>query len=293
MFISHDFTLNNKSRGTVDRAIAIGSIRSAADRRMAVQLVKDGFPVGLYVRGVAVIVVNGARPGAADTINLVKGERRTGKPLATILPTETFVQMIDPKMIPSELRKIFLDPDELEARLGTLGSIRFPLRPSVAPTPPPTLAPRSEDGTHWLQSWVPDQTSAGGLLVKEFQQQGVAFPGVSSMNTSGNPEIVDQDEARSFGVAHQLAYFLGDPQIAHSVRGSFPILQIGPRGVGVIRQGHFSAALFQRLLDGVRVDESQAIPAKYPLLPMDSLASITSPYQLHDRLVALLEGTAS
>ncbi len=294
MIVHSDYAISEQSgQGPHQRAGMIGSIRNGEDRHEAVRLVKDGLPVGVFVRGVAVVAVDGAHPSATDAIYRMKGERRANKPIAALLPTATLVSLVDSEKIPAELRSIFLDPRELESRLGTLSSVRVPIRRQAAASLPPSLAPQSEDGIYWLQSWVPDQTSPGSLLVREFQEQGVILPGVTSMNTSGDPEIVDQAEAIAFCAARGVRFFLGDPQAQSRVRGSFPILQVDPDGIHVVRQGHFSSELFQRLLDGAALDESHAIAAKYPLLPTDSLASITSPYQLHDRLVALVDGIAS
>jgi tRNA A37 threonylcarbamoyladenosine synthetase subunit TsaC/SUA5/YrdC len=294
MFISKSYPVS-KRRGIAleNRAGVIGSIRKGEDRHEAVRLIKEGFPVGIFVRSVAVIALDGMDPNAVDKIYRLKSERRGDKPMATILPAKILAGLIDAERIPPELHEIFLDARELESRLGTLTSVRVPIRPQAASELPSGLAPQGDDGIYWLQSWVPDQSSPGGLLVKEFEQQGVKLPGVTSMNTSGEPEIVDQAEALNFSAAHGLALFLGDPQAGGSVRGSFPILEVGPAGIRVIRQGHFSAGLFQRLLDGAAVDESHARAAKYPLLQTDSLLSISSPYRLHDRLVALLDGVAS
>ena len=50
------------------------------------------------------------------------------------------------------------------------------------------------------------------------------------------------------------------------------------------------AGLFQKLLDGAVVDESHAQAAKYPLVKIGSVDTLTVPNALHDRLVALLDG---
>lgn len=285
MFVPRNYVLSTQS------VPVVGSIREREHRHEAVGLVKDGFPVGIYVRGVAVVIVDAAHPRATDVIYRAKGERRTGKPMATLLPTETLVRLVDPERIPGELHHIFLDPQELESRLGALSSIRIPLRRDAVAYLPSGIAPKSDDGIYWLQSWVPDRTSPGGALVQELQEQQVMWPGVTSMNASGDPEIVDQGEALSFSAARGVPLFLGDPQAGSRVRGSFPILQVGPDGIHVIREGHFSARMFRRLLDGAAVDASLAKGPKYPLVETDSLDAITSPYRLHDRLIMLLDGT--
>ncbi len=251
---------------------------------------KKGFPVGIFVRAVAVITVDATQDRAADLVYRIKGEARIGKPMATLIPAAAIVDLIDPDQIPAPVRHIFLDGTEWEARLGTLASVRVPIRARAALDLPAFLRPQSKDGRYWLQSWVADQTSTGGLLLKEFQAQDVNLPGVTSLNASGRPEIVDQDQALAFSAARDIPYFLGDPDSRSSVRGSFPILQVSGEGVRLVRQGHFSAALFPRLLDGFPVDTANAAAAKYPLLQTDDLLCIQSPYELRQRLVERLEG---
>ncbi len=268
-------------------------IEDADHRRRAAQLVRAGAPVGAFVRGVSVIWVDGARSDAAQTIYAIKGERRIGRPMMTILPAATLVKWMDADRIPFDLHSLFLDAAELEARLGTLSLLRVPIALAAAGILPPAVRSQTPDGQHWVQTWVPSGESPASRFVRDLQEPGVVFPGVTSMNRSGEPEIVEQSDGKAFSAAHGIPLFVGSSSSHQAVRGSFPILQVDMGGIHLIREGHFAARLFERLLDGARVDRSRATPAKFPLLNAGSLATATSAYQLHDQLVAMLDGTPS
>src|SRR5690349_25093254 len=107
-----------------------GSTADPAVRTRVAEVIKDGGCVGTFVRAVWVMWIDGANREAVETIYRVKGERRIGRPMATTLEAATFVELLDPDKIPVDMRKIFLDPQELEARLGMLCLIRAPLKAS-------------------------------------------------------------------------------------------------------------------------------------------------------------------
>lgn len=279
------------ARGLDQSVVSTGSIQQPYDRHHAVRLIRHGRPVGTFVRGVCVIWVDAGNRDAVETIQRIKGEKRRGQPMATTLELETIVKLMDAENIPPGLKGVLLNPRELEARLGTLCLLRFPVRREAAAHLPSAIVSRTDDWLYWVQSWIPGGEGAPNHLTQELRAQGVHFPGVTSMNISGEPEIVEEAEAQAFCAAHAIPLFLRDPIARKIVQGSFPILQVDGKGVRLVREGHFRGELFQTLLDGAVIDRSQARPAKYPLVQTDALASITSPYQLHDQIVRLLDST--
>jgi hypothetical protein len=140
---------------------------------------------------------------------------------------------------------------------------------------------------------IPDGHPSISALVREFKEVSVNLPGASSMNVSGQPEIVDQEEALEFSRDHGIPYLLQDPNPSHKAEGSFPILNIGPDGVILLREGHFPGELFQDLLGYGEIDLSHAKTAEYPISPAIRKHFTNhglSPHELHNEILRLTQG---
>ena len=242
-----------------------GEFGDRASTQRAAQLVSAGEPVGTYIDDVGTIWVDATNPAALQKVETIKGEKRTGRPLTAILFAADVVPLLDEEKIPATLHPIFLDPNELAARLGAIAPMRLPVRPAAAAQLPPVLITRTADGITWLQTLLPDGHPTISELVRAFNKAGVNLPGATSMNVSGQPEIVDQEKALAFSHQHGIPYLLRDPHSSHRVEGSFPILGVGPDGVALLREGHFPGRLFRDLLEYEDIDLSHAKPAKYPI----------------------------
>ena len=162
-----------------------------AGTRRAARFVADGLAIATYLDGVDTIWIDASNPAAVQKVEIIKGEKRSGMPLSTALESADLVPLLDRDRIPEPLRPIFLDPEELTARLGALAPLRLPVRRDVVHQLPTVLSTRTADGTYWLQNWIPNGHEAGTLLVRELKKAAVAFPGGTSMNVSGRPEIAD------------------------------------------------------------------------------------------------------
>jgi tRNA A37 threonylcarbamoyladenosine synthetase subunit TsaC/SUA5/YrdC len=270
----------------------VGSLRDAASLRLAATLIKERAPVGAYVRAVCAIFIDASQPDAVEAIYRIKGERRMGRPISTLFSAPDFVRLIDPDEVSAELRSVVLDPRELEARFGSLGFIRAPIRDGAAAALPASALSKTADGRYWLQNYIHADSSVADLFVKEMLAHGVGLPAATSMNVSGQPEITEQDEGVAFCAAQGIPFFLADAQDSGRVRGSFPIVSIERTGLRLVREGHFPGYLVPYQF-GAGVDISHAMPAKYPLLPThtEEAARDVSPHRLHNEIVARLDGT--
>jgi len=269
----------------------VGSIRDARSRRPAASLIKDGYAIGAFVRAVCGIWVDAVNEDAVNTIYSIKGESRVGRPISTLLSTSDFVRFIDPDAVPPALRSIVLDAEELEARFGSLGFMRAPIRRDAAAALPPSTVSQTPDGTYWLQNYIPSALDSAHAVVNALVEQGVAVPAATSMNISGQSEIVDQEEGIAFCNAFGIPLFLADPNDKGRVRGSFPIISLDRAGITLQREGQFPGYLVQYLL-GCEVDMSRAVRPKYPVVQTHSerWASRIPPRRLHDEIVACLDG---
>jgi len=170
--------------------------------------------------------------------------------------------------------------------------IRAPIKKSVAQALPPDILSQSADGTNWLQNC--EITGSGPViaLIQTIRNKGVEFPAVTSMNVSGQPEIVGRVEAEAFCREHSIPLVLANQEDGRKVRGSFPIIEVGEAGVKLVREGHFPGYLFRYLLDGAEVDLSGALPSKFPIMITHSeqVAARTNPGRLREEIIAGLEG---
>jgi hypothetical protein len=272
----------------------LGSIREQATCGRGAALLRQGSIVGSLIRGVCGIWVDGNNPAGIQTAYRIKGEQRGSRPFGVILDAEALAATIDPDRIAPSIRSLFLDPRELAARLGSICFIRYPIREELAETFAEALVSRS-DGVPWLQSWLPEGCGATEIWLRELTAIGVRRPVASSMNVSGQPELVDQREGLQFCLDHGIPLFLGDPQQTPAARGSFPILQVDHAGIKVLREGHFPATLFDVLLREWDVDRSHVQRGKYPLVSTHSEEAATSlhPHQLRLEMIARLDGASA
>lgn len=283
------YALDNRTALT-----AVGSIRDERGCRWAADLVSDGQPVGGFVRAVCAIFVDAGNPDAIEAIYRIKGEGRVGRPLSSVLPTAEFVRLIDPDEVPEELRDVVLDAAELEARFGSLGFIRVPIRREAVKALPPSVLSRAPDGKYRLQNYIPSSDDSVQMLVKEMAARGVKVPAATSMNLSGQPEIVEQYEGIAFCKAQAIPLFLADYKDGGRVRGSFPIVSIDRTGVKLLREGQFPGHLVRNLF-GREVDMTNTARAKYPVVQThcEKCAGRVSPRELHDEIVEYLDSGIS
>jgi hypothetical protein len=274
--------------------VRVGSLRNADDCRHAALLMRGGRPVGVFGRSVASIWVDPTIDQAVAAVYRIKGDKRTGMPLSMILATDDLPRLIDPDLIAPELRPLLLNGPDLAARLSTLVWIRFPLRRAAADRLPACLVSTTPDGTRWGQGWITDEGDVHGLLVTRLAENGVKLMAPTSMNVSGEPEIVSGEDGAEFCARHDIPLYLPDPEDAKAVQGSYPIIEVGRQGVRLVREGHFPSYLLSYLLDGIAVQTDGYRPAKYAVLPTHSPAEARKlpAYQLHDEIQGALNGRA-
>src|SRR5512143_3168010 len=167
----------------------VRSIRDRQDCMEAARRVESGGVAGSYIRGVCGLWIDGASAKAIERIDEIKGETRANRPFGTTLDGPEFASMIDPDGIAPSARSLFLDPDRLRSRLGSMCFIRIPIRRGVGMDLPPRLVSQTEDGTYWLQNWIPSGCRSSELWIEAMKKQAIAFPSATSMNVSGSPEL--------------------------------------------------------------------------------------------------------
>ena len=128
--------------------------------------------------------------------------------------------------------------------------------------------------------------------MEALKRQEIELPAATSMNASGQPELVEQDAGVEFCRVHGVSIFLSDPDSKRQVKGSFPIIQVDKMGIKLIREGHFPSIIFKHLLRGWQIDLTGYRPANHPLvqLPTELLSGGMVGDQLRLALLEHLDG---
>lgn len=232
-------------------------------REKAAHLVAHGEPIGAYVRGVCGIWGDGGNAAFVDAVCRIKGESRKNRPLATVLSGRLVVSLVDATMIPDPLHPIFLDADALSDQLGSLCFIRLPITDEAARQMPEAIVSHTDDGTPILQNWDPTGHEAALDFVDKLLALGVYYPAITSMNISGHPEIVEQEQGIAFADSAGIPMFLVDHEDKGLVRGSYTILAVDSRGVVVVREGNIPSEVLGVILNE-SLNHRDAVSSKFP-----------------------------
>lgn len=270
----------------------VHSIRDSESCNRAATLLKDGYPIGSYLRGVCGLWTDGQNNRGLDTLYRIKGADRGERPVGTTLTAARFTGMLDADRIAPSARNLMLEANELAGRLGSLCFIRAPIRREVGESLPSRLVSIGRDEGYWLQNWLPEGSRAAAPWIQAIGAQDIGLPVATSMNVSGEPELVEPEEGLRFCRQHGVPALLVDKRSPKRAKGSFPILGVDSKGISLIREGHFPARLFQTLLKGWEINLSDFVPAKYPLvdLPQKVDNDSANPAQIRSRLLDFLDG---
>jgi hypothetical protein len=227
-------------------------------------MVAKGEVVGASFGTVYGIIGDGHSPDLGAKVAAIKGQQRLGRPLSVCLPESRFSQLLDPGQIHPAVRGVALDGHALSRTLSSLAFVRAPIRTSIAQDLPAHLV-SVNDGVPYLQSLDPGGLPGARNLMRLLWRQGVQYPAISSMNTSGEPEIVDYSGALAFSGEQGLAALLRPNSQIQQAQGSFSILEIGPHGLRAARHGVIPIPVLQRLVEPP-IDDTLTQVADYPAL---------------------------
>ena len=245
------------------------SFKSRRDRERAAAQVTNGAVIGASFATVYGLIGDGHSAVLGEQVAQIKGQTRMGKPLSVCLPARRFSQLLDPAQIHPEVRGLALDGHALSRTLSSLAFVRAPIRASVAQDLPEDLVSYVE-GTPHLQSLDPGGLPGVRSLMSHLWRRGISYPAITSMNRSGEPEIVTHAEAVEFATTHHLGALFAPPRRSvQRARGSFTILEIGPFGLRAARHGVLPVEVLQRLVVP-RIDDALTQEADFPPLAIPS-----------------------
>lgn len=242
----------------------VGTLLNKQDRNEAARLLSKGEIVGIFNRGVCALWFDGGNPKAVKKIWKIKGEARLGKSFALTLDLEEFVSMIDLDLLPATLQNL-IKSEDFKLRVGSLCFIRAPIKAHHQSSIPPHAKSFEADGVCMIQNWDAFGHTPTEQFLNEVRKLGVAHPGVTSMNITGQREIVDQKIGGEFCKKYGIPIFLKDPKAHPKHIGSYTIFTFGREGIKLDRDGNIPSRLFRKIF-GIPIDTKDAKKPNYPQL---------------------------
>lgn len=242
----------------------VGSLLNKGDRIYAASLVTRGEVIGVFNRGVNALWIDGTNEEAARRLQIIKGELRQGRPVALTIGFERLIKMIDFDVLAEDVKQFLKSSGDLKGKLGSLCFLRVPLQASyIDKVPPSSLS--LEKGQTWIQSWDAHGHRFTEDLMRLMEGFGVEYPAVTSMNISGSPEIVNQDEGERFCREKNIPVYLRDPKANPEVMGSYTIIAFNEQGIELIRDGNVPGNMIEHILHLPLITE-RTTPPKYSQL---------------------------
>ena len=156
---------------------------------------------------------------------------------------------------------------------------------------PKSIVSRLEDGTAVIQNWDAIGHKPAHNLFYQMQKVGIRYPAITSMNISGEPEIVNQEEGKQFAKSSGIPLFLHDPKDKGVVTGSYTILNVNTNGLQLIREGNISSKVFDTIFDGIKIDKSSAAPSKHPQINFEEVLALgLSPSDARIAIISYAKG---
>lgn len=234
----------------------VGSIHNSEDRKLAAKLISDGEIVGVFNRGVNALWINGDDLKSVSKINHIKGEKRIGRPIALTIGFENLIKMIDLKKLSKDVLRFLKFSRNLKKELGSLCFLRVPIKKAYAWELPVSALHVDDKGTIWLQNWDPHGHDSSEKLISDAQKRGVKFPAVTSMNISGEPEIVDQDKAEEFCRKNSITCYLRDPDVHPELVGSYTIITFSKKGIELTRDGNIPGKIIEPIFKNKLISDN-------------------------------------
>lgn len=279
--------MHNSTNKLSEKTI-IGSLHDSDFLKQAVGFIKEGYCVGVFNRGVCALWGDGQNSNFYTQVLKIKGEKRGQKPLATTLRTKEFISFIDKTKVPVFLHEIILNPEKLVSRIGSLCFVRAPIKQNLAKKFPSYLVSKTENETFEMQNWDAYGHDPTHKFIELLRENNINLPAVTSMNLSGEPEIVDQKHGIEFAKKNRIKMFLIDEKDPGKIKGSFTILSITQDGLILTRDGNIPGHVFPHLLEN-EINMKNSAPSKFPQItfPKDFFEGI-DPEQARKKIISFV-----
>lgn len=241
-----------------------GDISLESHQKMAAELMAAGRAVAIDNDAVWAIWGDSGSDNFAHEVRTIKG-RDPSRALGLTMPYHEFVPLIDFDRVHSSVIPLLEDPDRLTERLGAMAFIRVPGNALfvIEKEVPDCVITYGQNDLPVLQNYDCKGKANINSLIEYAKELGVEYPAVSSLNSSGRPEITEPEDAIRFARDHNLP-ILADIRAVRKGTGSYPILEFNSNGVSLVREGNISGVLIKNLMHEYKISVPQTIrPAAY------------------------------
>lgn len=248
-----------------------GDFSAITDLEKAVALMKEGVPLAIDNDAVWGIWGDACNESFVETVLRIKN-RPPDRTFGLTAPFETVLPMVDMGRLHPDARPLFADSSGLLIKelLGAIVFVRFPGDyAKIKESGLPATVVSYEDQTNLpvLQTYDPVGKNNLHKLLELARKAGIIYPCASSLNCSGQKEIIDHDEALKFVERFDCdVAVMTDSAALHHCRGSYTIIEFNTIGIQVVRQGNIGKDIIERILSGYGpvYEAEQCKPAAYP-----------------------------
>jgi tRNA A37 threonylcarbamoyladenosine synthetase subunit TsaC/SUA5/YrdC len=259
----------------------------------ALYMIDDGLPTAVYNGTVYGLWGNGNDPRFFERMLDVKG-RSADAAVALTLDSASFGELVATDKLDAHAEALIKNPAELAERLGGIAFVRCAAREDQVLSHD---LPKNVISHHRTQGLVVQNYDPYGkeglasflhLAEQRAQQQGLEFlPVVTSLNASGDPEIIAPEQAKQFVEHHKLP-LLDAEAPPERATGSYSIVEFDDTGVHIVRPGSVSTEVLELLLDteitpsssmrerkpGFRAFGIEDLPQNHQELPLAALRQL-------------------
>lgn len=230
------------TRNRVDNQAGLVEVLSIGNDqhiKRAAKLARGGEAIATFLGGTAGIVGDGANVKFVEKVSLAKGEKRERRTMAGLLTAEEVIEIADIEEVPPSLKKAFADPGELTSRLGNVAFFRFTVKRKLGGKIPPSMISKSKEGREIFQAFIPAGNFTLEALCRAMDKAAIKWKAGTSLNPSGDPEIVDQNNAVTFVRENRALriYIQGKESNPRRHWGSYPIIQAFRDRLTLVRSG--------------------------------------------------------
>lgn len=254
-----------------------GDLSNRHDIAGAAQRIAEGKVVAVDNDSVWALWGDAGNPHFVQQVRTMKNRNPESR-FGMTLPFEAVAGYVDLDRVHPGLHQYFHNPVLLTDLVGSLAFVRFPVsrREIARSTLNDAVISYDRFDEPVIQNYDPTGKANVQLLIAEALGQGAILPAASSMNCSGEAEIMTTEKAHTFIKKHSIKDAIADSRASRVGSGSFAILDVNHTGIQLVREGNVSAGLMGRILQGLPYSPSSTCRASAGQ-PLDGFADLNGP----------------
>jgi len=256
--------------------LQVGWLNNPDDIALAVNFLRQGYPIAGQVRGVFGIWANAQDSSSLEKVTLAK-KTPEKKALSSMMFSQDLFPLVDRNLVHQEFHQLLDNPRTCQIRFGGICHLRVPVSKKAASEIPPILLSEKE-GVFYMHNLDPFGHPIAHLI-RAAKKKGLPSLAVTSLNdhSVGENEISDWERAQEFcqQKIEFLPIILRDPiPRRDEVRGSFAIVDLAKKSA--VRDGHIPISFIERLFQ-TDLDKGSMQPSKYSQIKIEIGSLALSP----------------